>query len=288
MIRSRIIAALALAAALLGAAPEAIAQRAPGLRNPNIAFDYYEPRNQALVPLYQRLQKRQVLENLSQFLAPVKWPKKLRLIMKECPAAAAGRPQVFYIKVERSLTVCYQWLAFLGNLRAPAFATKQEIIVGGLVGMVLHEAARAAFDMLGVPVLGSEVEAADQVSAFTALQFGERAAQAVIKGTYYIWKTYDDDIIRTKRPYDFAGSAGIPRQRMYNVLCIAYGGAPDQFKSFVEAGDLLAGRAENCEAEYRQVQAAFRATILKRVDEGMMKKVLVLDWLTADDLQPAK
>ena len=54
------------------------------LRNDRIKFDYYEPRDPKLVPLYERLQRRQVLEELSQFLAPVRWPKTLRLIMKEC------------------------------------------------------------------------------------------------------------------------------------------------------------------------------------------------------------
>jgi hypothetical protein len=266
----------------------ATAQGSSGLRNPNVLFEYYEPRNQAFLQQSKRLENRRVLENLSEFLAPVKWPTKLRLMMKECPAAGIPSPQVFYTKTDRSLTICYQWFGPLQTIakRTPsAFASPQEIVVGGLVGMVLHAAARATIDILNVPVLGSEVDAADQIAAFTALRFGDQAARAVIKGTYRVWKHYDDEFITSRRPYDFASSSGIPRQRMYTTLCIAYGGAPKLFQNFVDSGDLLSGRVENCEAEFRQAGEAFHKTIVKKVDEGLMKKVLSLTWLSADDLR---
>src|SRR5438552_18868076 len=72
--------AFAIAWLCIDSAP-ATAQQRPELRNEKITFDYYEPRNQKLLPLYEKLQKRAVLERLSDFLAPVQWPKKLRLIM---------------------------------------------------------------------------------------------------------------------------------------------------------------------------------------------------------------
>jgi hypothetical protein len=266
-------------------APDAArAQAAPETRNPNILFDYYEPRDPRLIPLYERLQSRRVLEELSEFLAPVKWTKKIRLIAKECPATQ--QRLVVYAKHDYSLTICYQWFAFLRSLRvSPAFGTQQQIVVGGLVGFVLHEAARAAFDVLKVPVLGAEAEAADQISAYIALQFGEPTALAVIKGTYLVWKTYDNGYISNKRPYDFVSSEGVPLQRAQNVLCIAYGGASGIFKAFVDQGDLLSTRSERCPDEYRQVAAAFQKTIVKHVDEARMKKALTVTWLTVDDLK---
>src|SRR5262249_47998698 len=123
----------------------------PDLRNANIAVDYYEPRDPDFLALYEKLKRRQVLEELAQFLAPVRWPKTLRLLMKECPALGTPTPEVFYSPIEYSITLCYQWFKFLHKFNPPdSFATRQEVIVGGLVGIVLHEAGRAAFDMLKV------------------------------------------------------------------------------------------------------------------------------------------
>src|SRR5712691_3448 len=182
----------------------ALAQTRPELRNEKITFDYYEPRNPKLLPLYEKLQKRQALENLSGFLAPVKWPRKLRMILKECPALGTPQPEVFYQKVEYSLNICYQLFDTLEKLRPPrAFATRQEVIVGGLVGVVLHEAAHAVFDMLKISRLGSEEDAADQISTYIGLQFGDEVARTVIKGTYFVWKKFDDEITSKNRQYDF-------------------------------------------------------------------------------------
>jgi hypothetical protein len=277
-------AAVAFAVAWLQTTP-AMAQTPLALRNEKIKFDYYEPRNPALLPLYERMQRRAVLENLGQFLAPVRWPKTLRLVMKECPAGAP-RPEVFYSRIERSVNVCYQLFTFLRSLRPqPAFATQQEVIVGGLLGVVLHTSALAAFDTLGIPRLGEEGDAADQLSAFVGLQFGDEVARVVIKGTYFVWKRYDEDIVSAERQYDFAARASVPKQRMYNTLCIAYGGAPGIFKNFVDQGDLLSARAENCVEEYRLVQDAFRKTILPHVDQDMMQKVRSTKWIGPEDLR---
>jgi len=255
------------------------------LRNDKIKFDYYEPRDPKLFPLYERLQRRRVLEELSQFLAPLRWPKTLRLIMKECPAGTR-RPEIAYSSVERSISICYQFLAFLGSLQPQAaFASRQEVIVGGLVGAVLHESARAIFDMLDIPRLGDDGDAADQLSVFIGLQFGEDVARVVIKGSYFVWKRYDEEIAAAERQYDFAARSSVPRQRIYNMLCIAYGGAPATFKAFVDQGDLLSGRAENCAEEYRLVQHAFQKTIVPHVDADMMAKARSTKWISPDDVR---
>ena len=108
----------------------------------------------------------------------------------------------------------------------------------------------------------------------------------MIKGTYFVWKTYDDWLLAHNVQYDFAGRSSVPRQRMYNTLCIGYGGAPAIFKNFVDQGELLpAGRAESCEQEYLQAQFAFTSTIAAGVDKDMMKKVQSLTWIGADDLK---
>jgi hypothetical protein len=267
-------------------------QLVPDLGKYNIKIDYYAPRDAQYDSNYQKLQQRKVLEELGQFLAPVKWPKTFRLIMKQCSEAALPTPPAYYSYDEYSLTVCYQLFRDLSTAagttnaggRNASFATSQQAIVGGLVGIVLHEAARAAFDMLQIPVLGSDEDSADQLAGIIGLQFGPAVAQTVIKGTYLLWNSYDYQSRSRNLPYNFASNSSVPPQRANNILCIAYGGDQADFKALIDQGLLPPDRAADCIAEYRRAAAAFDATFKPHVDASMMTQALSMTWITSDDL----
>src|SRR5262245_51436103 len=72
----------------------AFAQAPPELSNPQIDIEYVQPRNSALQPIRERLQKRLVLEQLKQFLAPLRLPQKLAVHFDQCggPARAYKSP----------------------------------------------------------------------------------------------------------------------------------------------------------------------------------------------------
>jgi hypothetical protein len=270
-------------ASLLTTSAAAQFQASPALRSANIAFDYYEPRDRGYDQLFRRLQARQILEELGQFLAPVRWPHKLRLLTKEC-AANTPEPQVFYSGIEYSITLCYQWFARIERFAQPAaeLGSFQQVLVGGVVGVVLHEAARAIFDMHNVPLLGAQDDAADQLAAFVGLQFGKNVSQSVVKGTYWIWANYDAAMRQRNEPYNFAGRASVAPQRMLNTACIAYGADSVTFKDFAP---LLPERATNCAFEYQQVRYAFEKTIKPHVDLELMKQVQSMGWLSPGDLK---
>jgi hypothetical protein len=179
---------------------------------------------------------------------------------KNCKRGRSLKSSAIYTNIEYSITLCYQWFWRVERFAPPnaALGTPQQLLAGGVVGVVLHEAARAIFDMENIPRLGSEDDAADQLTAFVGLQFSRDVAQAVIKGTYWVWANYDLAIRQRNEAYNFAGRASVPPQRMLNTACIAYGADPATFKDFAS---LLSGRANNCAAEYQQVQYAFDKTI---------------------------
>jgi Putative metallopeptidase len=52
----------------------------------------------------------------------------------------------------------------------------------------------------------------------------------------------------------FADVHGLPAQRCFNVLCIAYGSAPDLYAGVMARGNLPPQRAENCRYEYRRFE----------------------------------
>jgi len=285
-----------LVAAALGSSPPAQAEPQPisDLQKYKIQVDYYAPRDPKYQSRYEKLQQRKVLEELGQFLAPVSWPKAFRLIAKQCPQSGTPTPAVFYDYDEYSMTICYQFIDDLLDASAftkpgainEGFATPQEVIVGGLIGVVLHEAARGTFDMLQVPILGSDEDAADQLAGLIGLQFGDQVARTVIKGTYMLWSMYDHKLRAENQSYNFASKASVAPQRADNILCIAYGGKAATFKDLVDKGLLPPSRAGRCSAEYQQAADAFTATIQPQVNAAMMKQVLdTTTWILPDDLK---
>ena len=294
-------AALAIVISIAGAAG-AMAQSpqlvVPDLHARNIKVEYYEPRDADYQGIYNKLQQRKVLEELGQFLAPVNWPRTLRLIAKQCRPPDSG---VFYNYAEYSLIVCYDLFEALGEIagrvpeKYPSFATPQEVIVGGLVGLVLHEAGLAAFDMLGTPLLGSDEDAGDQIASLMGLQFGQQVALAVIKGTYLFWIWQNDQIASQNLPFNFAGRSSVAPQRAVNALCIAYGSPQSAaFKSLVDKGLLTQKRAADCTDEYKQAAEAFVKTIQPHINQALMNKALAMCsspgagsacWIESEDLK---
>jgi putative metallopeptidase DUF4344 len=286
----RLVSIIVLAAAAAWPATSAAqAQPAPP-RNPNILVDYIEPRPpidpqdkdyardmadyQRFMKIHQRVKQRQVLEELSAFLAPLKLPRPLRVRTKTC-----GMVNAFYSPDEYTVNICYEWIDATETMAAqPAEGfTRQEIIVGGFVGVVLHELGHAVNDMLNLPVLGREEDAADQIAGFLMLQFGKDVARTAVKGMAHVWLTFS----REGRAA-FWDVHSTPGQRFYNFLCIGYGGDPDTFKDQVDKW-LTKDRVATCAHEYQQVRNAFAKTILPHIDQDLLKQVQAAKWLRPDD-----
>ena len=83
----------------------------------------------------------------------------------------------------------------------------------------------------------------------------------------------------------YSDEHGTSSQRLYNTLCLAYGGDPDAFKGFVNDGWLPKDRAPDCGREFKQIQFAFVKTILPFIDQKQMKKVQETQWLTPQELR---
>jgi Putative metallopeptidase len=269
--------ALALAWSVVLSAP-AVAQvtAPPELRNSKIIIDYVEPKSPEYRGLYERLKKRQALEELAQLLSPLRLPLALRLKFAECGGVGAD-----YQPFELRVRICYELLQFMEE-RAPkaadtalGFITRSDAVIGSTVSFTLHEIGLALFDILEVPVLGKEEDAADQIAAFVMLQFGKDVARTTINGAAFAWATMASE---EGKP-SFSDVQSTPQQRLYTFSCIAYGSDPSTFQDYIEKGLLPKARAPNCKTEYEQVKLAFGKTILPHVDPDMMKLVQSRQWL---------
>jgi hypothetical protein len=215
---------------------------------------------------------------LQQFLTPFRLPRALLVKVEGCD----GDANAFYEK--NVITICYEYIEQLRKTMpaetTAAGVTPIDAIVGPLFDTSLHEFAHALFEMLRLPVLGREEDAADQVSAYIMLQFGKVEARRLIGGVAYAYKTEADAETAPPTMTRFADLHGTPAQRFYNVLCIAYGADKHLFgDDIVEKGYLPKERAEDCENEYRQAAYAYEKLIGPHVDRGRAKKVFDRSWL---------
>lgn len=245
-----------------------------GLANPQVDIAYLPPANPVFRPIQERLVRLQVLEELRQFLAPLRLPQKLTVRVEQC--GAPTRP----FQPQGPAIVCYELIDQIEKLGAKANPNSREIIVvGTVVQAIFHEVAEAIFDILQAPVWGRSKDAADRLSAFLMLQFGEEAARKTIGGTATFFALSN----RTWTGSAFADVASPEAQRYFNFLCIAYGGAPKSFEYLVKAEQgkaalLPEDRARRCAGEYEQVRKAFNLRIMPYVDPDLLVKSRAVDW----------
>jgi Putative metallopeptidase len=267
--------------------------------------------------LRERMMKRRVLEEYTEFLSPLRLPSTLGLFASDCDGSAWASP--YYDPDNHIINMCYSFIAAseqsadeliklqnTSKLWTPV--SREQLIAGLFTAVLLHETGHALFDLLNVPVFGREEDAADSVAAFIALQFGKDTARTIIKGFAYVWaleahpgsgdpSTSKPDPTDPKYPKDpdaqcrrdpfcaFSDEHGTASQRMYNGLCLAYGGDPATFQDFVDAGWLPPERAKSCPREFQQLSFAFQKTVLPFIDPEQMIKVRAKRWFLPEELK---
>jgi hypothetical protein len=258
----------------LFAASVAHAQPAPA-RADRIAIEYVEPANPAHTPLRDLLKDNEALERVRERLIAVRWPRTLRLELKGCD----GEANAWY--GDAVVTVCYEYLedmwAGANSSRRPAAISREDAFVGPMTDVFLHEAGHALFDLLKIPLLGREEDAADQVASYYVLQLPREIKRGLVIGSAYAYASQLNvrrarDLTRPRlevgRHITYADEHGTPAQRLYNLICIAYGSDKELFADVVTKGFLPEERAQICRDEYRQIDNAYRTLIAPHVDGG--------------------
>jgi hypothetical protein len=284
-------------ALLMTGTPRALAQTPPppDLVNPRVEIEYVRPKNADFQPIHDRLQARKVLETLRQFLAPLKFKDGQKLVVKfdECGKS--------YSRYQRggAAVVCYEFVDQIEKLApsSPVHLIQTQgrppvkpdaALVGPVVQALIHEVAIAVFDLFDIPVWGRQDDAADRVAALVLLQFSKYdLAWNTIVGT--AWFLAGSALA----PPDLSDVRGVTAQRYYTMLCIAYGGNRRIFGGFVAAergfdpspaaGDLPLLRARGCPEEFTTLKDAFNAAIAPYLDQDLLRRVQVVQWIQFND-----
>jgi hypothetical protein len=268
-----------LSAILLSSVAASAAEKQRSYRADRFQIAYVPPKNAEHQPIYTLMRERKVLERFKEFLSPLRLPRVLTLKFEGCD----GISNAWYD--EDAITICYEYLNdVLRNAPEQGTSTgvrRIDAIVGPTLETMLHEVGHAVFDYLGVPVLGREEDAADQFAAYILLQFDKPNARRLIAGTAYAY--YREASLPSLKKNPFADEHGLPAQRFYNVLCLAYGSDTATFANLASSGLLPKERAEYCEGEYEQVEHAMNKLIRPYIDRKRMERVRAKSWLNFDD-----
>lgn len=216
-----------------------------------IRIVYEVPKAPEAHAIYREMRARHLLEGLRETLSIVRLPRSLTLRLAECGSEASA----WYEPTARSVTVCYEFIQDVRNRApkdtSPTGLTRHQAIMGSIAHVFLHEIGHALFHLLDVPVLGREEDAADQFAAMLLLRLRPAQARQIIDGSAFLFASYAGEEKLEKE--DFANDHGPFRQRLYNLLCLAYGSDRHAFRYLADRGDLPKERTANCAAEYDQV-----------------------------------
>jgi hypothetical protein len=242
--------------------------------NAQVEIDYVRPQKREYLPIHDRLKNRKVLEQLQQFLSPLRLPQKLTIRIDQCNADS--RP--FRNGVA---TICYEIVEKIE--RAASGLTgeaRSSAIAGAFIQATMYQVSVAILEILDFPIWGRTGDAADRLSAFVMQIFGEDLAIRTIIATARFFEATR----RTWTGSAFASADSPEEQRFYNYLCIAYGSSPISFRFLVEREKnqppiLPIPRARRCAGEYAQVRQAFNLRIMPYVDPQLLVFVRSRDWL---------
>jgi Putative metallopeptidase len=259
-----------LAATALTLAATCSAKATPKRKPNQVRYEYVSPKNPAHQAIHDQMQQNHALEHLQEMLSPLRLPYPLTLKVAGCDGAISA----WYD--DEVITVCYELLAeLLKNAPTkdlPIGVSRADTVLGPVLDVFLHETGHAVFNMLQIPVLGREEDAADQFSAYVMLRLRKDEARRMILGSAYQHSIHMPGPEFTVPINSFSDEHSLPAQRAFNILCIAYGADKKLFVDIVEKDFLPKRRAEGCETEYEDLTFAMTKLISPHIDKRLARK----------------
>lgn len=268
---------LAAALAFLAASQTALAFDENALKPNQFQIAYQEPVDPKHQEIFSLLKEKKALEKFQDFLSPIRLPRPILLQMKSCDGEANG----WYDFEEYNVTICYELAQKVFDDRPkeiiPAGVTPDDAFFGPMAEIFLHEAGHAVFDLLNVPILGHQEDAADQFAAYLILRLKTAESRKLIGGVAYMYAQYAEAEMKDLDFTRFADEHGQPAQRYFTYLCMAYGSDPKGYAFIMRK--IPRPRAERCEAEYGQTEYALKKLVMPYVDLDVVKDVKSREWL---------
>lgn len=177
-----------------------------------------------------------------------------------------GEDNSWYSSDLKKITLCYDYIA-----KGDAFIEKKygnqppevqaNLQTGIFLQVLMHEFGHAAIDIEHIPVLGNEEDAADKIATIIMLEFANNnpnMAKLAIVGTVAYWNAQSTGLLEKMLVGNslYADEHPLSEQRMFNIVCLAYGSNPNLYLDVAKDIGLPQARVKRCEDEYRKAKSA--------------------------------
>lgn len=144
--------------------------------------------------------------------------------------------------------------------RLPGDPLAARFVASNLVAVFYHELGHALIDVLMLPVVGSEEDAADTLSALFMHRFQpDGAADTLVADTALGFRLYA--ALEDRTGGGFRGPHALDLDRQAALLCLYYGADPSGHAAAAKALGLAEQRRGLCPEEFAQATAAWEAML---------------------------
>ncbi len=150
-----------------------------------------------------------------------------------------------------------------------------------MLAIFYHELGHALIDVMQLPVLGLEEDAADVLSVVMIDRLWDaESSEAKVAAAAHFWAANAVSSAEAGYAPTFWGVHSPDERRYYTYLCLYYGGAPEEREALAVEMGLPEDRAATCPDEFDLAQASW-GVFLDELEEAGAGESLV--WLGAAD-----
>jgi hypothetical protein len=132
-----------------------------------------------------------------------------------------------------------------------------DFVAGNVSFAMLHETGHGLIADMGLPVLGSEEDAADTYATVAMLTTGTSAYLGALYGAAKGWFYSDQNDRMHGEPVAFYDAHGLDVQRAYRIVCLMVGSDPAKFKDLADETKLPEDRRDGCAADLAEAKASW-------------------------------
>lgn len=175
----------------------------------------------------------------------------------------------------------------LALLPLPAAAENNDetnaFVQANVLATLYHELGHALIDIEGVPIFGQEEDAADVLSALLINDFYEEEdAVSLAYDTAFAFMGEAERASEEGYEPAFWDVHGADEQRYYNLVCLFYGGNPDERADMADELGLPEERADGCEDEFALANDSWGA-VLDTMNENAPGSSIVIGDIEVED-----
>ena len=163
-------------------------------------------------------------------------------------------------------------IALLASLAGPSLAQElseeqveeaKAFMLNNSIYVLYHEIGHLFVGEFGLPVLGKEEDAADNLAALLLLQAGDEASEGVLVDSAdgWYWSSAADGQDDPVDDSIYYSAHSLDLQRSYAIVCLMVGKDAEYFAETADSYEIDADRRESCAWDYQQVSESWNSLL---------------------------